>query len=342
MRDLWARSYTGEGFWGGGRVLGNLAPAMGNNTVPSEELQNIEVCGGIFRSRRSKRKRSELTWKEKRDSRIERKFGKNGQSLGEDENQRLRLEIGRNGPIGTKPRVAGSKRGRELRAAAALARFGPNKKEVDELDSSRIDEAGNNIEDDEGDYEEIEEPGEDVVDSTGHKILDKHGKGLIRVCGEEDGTRDEVQVKNELDELDGLNDNFMMHHRDDTISEDEYELPETVQCLPTQDEPAKVIPKLSPSTSQGQPARPALSEESATSTTNASASTTVECPICSMTNECLSPTCCACAHVLALNKMPSYWTCDSEACSGTKYVNSGDCGRCGVCGMSKTRELMAI
>lgn len=335
MKDLWAKRYTGEGFWGGGRVLGDLSSVMGNNIVTSGELQDIEVCGGTFRSRRTKRKAagSELTWKEKRDRRIEKKFGKNGQSLGEDENQRLRLEIGRKGPIGAKPRVAGSKRGRELRAAAALARFSPNKKEVDELNPERLEENGD--EDDADDYEDVDEPGEEVLDSTGHRMLDKNGKGLIRVCGGADGIRDEVQVKNEMEELEGLDNNFMMHQRhDNRIPEDDEELATTTLNSSKQKNPMYDIPgHSSPSRADG-PAKPAV-PEIATGTTRNAPSSPVDCPVCSMSNYHLNPTCCACANVLDKRKMPSYWVCDSEVCKNTKYVNAGDCGRCGVCGMSK-------
>jgi hypothetical protein len=338
MKDLWAKSYTGEGFWGGGRVLGNLTSVMGNNVVPSEELQDIEVCGGTFRSRRNKRKTAgpDLTWKEKRDRRIEKKFGKNGQSLGEDEDQRLRLEITQKGPVGAKPRVAGSKRGRELRAAAALARFGPNKKEVDELGLDRTED-DDGIDEDKSDYEVVDELEEDALDSTGQRILDKNGKALIRVCGEEDGTRDEVQVKNEMDELEGLNNDFMMlHQHDDCSSEEEEELPIARQSLSTQTKPDKAAPSLRlPSSSRSErPATPAIPEK-VTTTPKDTPNNTLECPICSMSNDRLSPTCSVCAHVLDKSKMPSYWVCESEACDGTKYINSGDCGRCGVCGTSK-------
>jgi hypothetical protein len=335
MKELWAKQYTGEGFWGGGQVLGDLSTVIGNNSVPSEGLQDIEVCGGTFRSRRTKRKAAGtgLTWKEKRDRRIEKKFGENGQSLGQDEDQRLRLEIGRKGPVGAKPRIAGSKRGRELRAAAALARSGPNKREVDELGSDRTGEDGNGSEDDEGDYEVIEELGEDVLDSTGHRMLDKNGKGLIRVCGEEDGTRDEVQVKNEMDELEGLNNDFMVHrHHDAYSSGDKKNSRQSDNACQVK----RAIPEPSPPPLSKQPAEPAMTERATTATTNSPAST-IDCSICSVGNDRPSPTCCACAHVLDKSKMPSYWVCDSEACMGTEYVNSGDCGRCGVCGMSKAR-----
>jgi hypothetical protein len=127
LRELWGKGYTGEGFWGNGRTLESLQAVAGNSTIPSQELADLQVCGGTFRSRGRKRKRAgdrqDLTRKERRDKRIEKKFGKNGKALGEDEGRRMMLKVGKKGTIGGKPRVANSKRGRELRAAAALARF---------------------------------------------------------------------------------------------------------------------------------------------------------------------------------------------------------------------------
>jgi hypothetical protein len=334
MRELWARRYTGEGFWGGGRVLGDLSSVMGNNIVPSEELQNIEVCGGTFRSRRTRRKNAgaDLTWKEKRDLRIEKKFGKNGQAVGADEYQRLRLEIGKKGPMGVKPRVAGSKKGRELRAAAALARFGPNKKEVEELEATEedYDEQG------EGKYEGVDEPGDDALDSRGHKILDGKGKGMIRVCRDEDGSPDEAEVRKEREELEKLDDGFMTHccdHQQDT--EDDEETPATSPDLPAEKQKSlSVVSKRRSPPRSKSPAKPASNQLQTAAT--ATTSSRVDCPICTTSNDRLNPTCTVCAHVLDKTKMPSYWVCKSEACQATEYVNAGDAGLCGICGSKKS------
>ncbi len=197
MRELWAKNYTGEGFWGNGRSLADLQAVAGNNTIPSEELADLQVCGGTFRSRR-KRKRSggqqDLTWKEKRDKRIEKKFGKNGQALGEDEMTRMMLEVGKKGSVGGKPRVANSKRGRELRAAAALARFGTNKAEPEAHKQEEDDDSGD-------DYEDVDVKGEDAKDLNGQRLLDSMGFGMLRVCGGEDEDPDDAHVKQEMDEL---------------------------------------------------------------------------------------------------------------------------------------------
>ena len=336
MKDLWAKRYTGEGFWGGGRALGDLSSVMGNNIVPSEDLQDIEVCGGIFRSRRTKRKATgtELGWKEKRDRRIEKKFGKNGQSLGEDEDQRLRLEIGRKGQIGAKPRVAGSKRGRELRAAAALARFEPRKEELDNYNSQHLERDGNDG--DREDYEEVEEPGEEALDSTGHRMLDKNGKSLIRVCDDEDGIRDEAQIKNEMEELEGLENKFRVHENHQTSKfQDEEELTSSRSTPAKQTEIMIGVPNTTIPSQSDRPAKPVITK-TATATTATKSLNRIDCPVCSVSNDCFNPTCCACANVLDREKMPSYWVCNSKACKSIEYTNSGDCGRCGVCGMSKS------
>ena len=209
MRGLWARGYTGEGFWGSGRSLESLRAVTGNNIQPSEELADLQVCGGTFRSRRRKRKREtdgqqQMTWKEKQERRIEKKFGKNGQALGEDEDTRMMLEVGKKGAVGGKPRVAKSKRGRELRAAAALARFGTNKKEAD--DQTKREDGESKIESaDEEEYEDDMKQ-EDARDVNGQRLLDSMGFGMVRVCGEDDGQDpdQDVHVKQEMKELTGL------------------------------------------------------------------------------------------------------------------------------------------
>ena len=62
---------------------------------------------------------------------------------------------------------------------------------------------------------------------------------------------------------------------------------------------------------------------------------TKACPICSLENKLDSSTCIACSHVLRTSLMPNHWRCGSEACKGSKYINAGDFGRCGLCGAQK-------
>ncbi|KPI40044.1 DNA-dependent metalloprotease-like protein [Cyphellophora attinorum] len=201
MRELWAKGYTGEGFWGSGRVMGDMHSVMGNNVVASAEIGDLPLCGGTYRSRRRKRKVAtnadgkELSWKEKKERRIEKKFGKNGVSLGTDEDTRMGYEIGK-GPIGGNPRVAQSKRGRELRAAAALARFEQSKQAVKAEQSDQEDGVHSD------DYEDADAGLDDATDRDGRRLTDAKGDSMIRVCGDEES--DDIQVKQELEELEGL------------------------------------------------------------------------------------------------------------------------------------------
>lgn len=141
------------------------------------------------------KKKRKLTWKEQRDRRIDKKFGRNGLALGEDEDARIKLEIQARGPVGGKPRVAGSKRGRELRAAAALARLAT--RNVEEKATS----------DDEMDIQSDSEPqvwrARPALDILGGDcLLDSMGFHMVRVCGDDDV--DDADVKKEMDDFKSL------------------------------------------------------------------------------------------------------------------------------------------
>ncbi|KAF7511248.1 hypothetical protein GJ744_005145 [Endocarpon pusillum] len=165
------------------------------------------LCGGTYRRKGEGRKRKGkgegdvLTWKEQKERRIEKKFGKNGVALGEDEDARIKLEIGRRGTVGGKPRIAGSKRGRELRAAAALARFEAGK-EKEKMRSEDEDEKEDPAEYDSGTDEDGTPSGKDAVDVNGNRLVDSMGFGMIKVCGDEDV--DDVNVKQEMEDFDSL------------------------------------------------------------------------------------------------------------------------------------------
>ncbi|TQV97276.1 WLM domain-containing protein [Cordyceps javanica] len=216
MTALWARGYTGEGLWGRGAALATGAPPpWERNAMTDEEPLPEHLCGGTYRSRRRRRrggKRKQppaLSWKEQKERRIARKFGTNGTALGADEAEKVQLEGGKR--VAAKPRVAGSARGRELRAAAALARFGKQKVEEEAGD----DDAPPPVKgDDEGgeqggdtasgsDYEGDEDEGGIVaVDRDGKMIKDKDGRAMVKVCEDEDGGGgDDPAARNERDEL---------------------------------------------------------------------------------------------------------------------------------------------
>ncbi|KAJ9642234.1 hypothetical protein H2204_002603 [Knufia peltigerae] len=377
LKGLWTKGYTGEGFWGSGRTLDDMRTTMGDNGVlTSRELQDLPLCGGAYRSRRRRRKRRakggpddgrELTWKEKKERRIEKKFGKNGVTLGEDEDKRLGLEINRKGPVGGKPRVAQSKRGRELRAAAALARFEKNKQEVAALNGPEDADDGESTEEDEEDYEDVDVPeGEDAKDVNGMTILDHQGNGMVRVCEEED--KDDENVKHELRELEGLDYSFRTRlqqqeqrdvdvgpsavtlsahaehnslDRDSPVEDgrgdddDDDDKKTTSNPLPrtgsaVEEERSSRIPSTKKTTSG----------MSVVSTTLPPLPTTtvIPCPICSLENPRANATCMACAHVLDPKKDPRHWSCQSEVCKGeggNRYLNGGDAGVCGICGVRR-------
>jgi hypothetical protein len=200
LRELWNKSYTGDGLWGRGLTLLSGEYHTGGN-VGDEELPR-NLCGGTFRTfKRGKRKRGserpKETYAERQQRRIKKRFGVNGVALGDDEDAKIKLENGKK-PKG-KPKVAGSKRGRELRAAAALARF----------DQAKDEEVKREAEEMFGDSE-TEDDSEDVdlkteaLDLDGSQMRDGRGRGMVRVCEDED--QDDVRVKQEMEELHVLDD----------------------------------------------------------------------------------------------------------------------------------------
>lgn len=375
MRTLWLKAYTGEGLWGQGRALGTLETAIGNNFVRSEELTDISLCGGTFRSRRKKRKaKSEgpnLSWKEKRDKRIEKKFGKNGTALGEDEDKRLTLEISSKtkGSLGSKPRVAQSQRGRELRAAAALARFGTNKREAAELEKT---EDAVTETDSETDYEGLDAAEEDARDHNGKRVFDDKGHAMIRVCEGED--QDDRDSRNEMSELANLS-SFPQPESESrntaakltqTLKQEgriltpplraqKHDQTNTVSSTLSEKHDVHPVTEVSKSSHLPPPISPDSSvdaqpnDQPSAITTNSAAvaqrenavlaSDTKEvlCTICSMANDPLRATCLVCGHVLDVRKDPNHWSCADPKCNG-EYVNAGDCGVCGICGIRRARD----
>ncbi|KAI9673969.1 MAG: hypothetical protein M1817_002175 [Caeruleum heppii] len=245
LKDLWAKGYTGEGLWSKGRSLTTgawMQPGRGIALGAHEGVR--EVCGGTFRSRRNKRKRKggksgekKVSYAERQQKRIARKFGIHGEGLmlgsgSEAElpkagDRRLKVEDGfvkleenpskptRFKKAPPKPRVAGSKRGRELRAQAALARFGNAsarsqedvKHEEEAQRAGRVKEEDVSSEtetEDEDDNDTVKIEGEEARDTYGVKILDDHGRDLVRVCAEDESNGNGSAAgdsKKEMDEL---------------------------------------------------------------------------------------------------------------------------------------------
>lgn len=375
MEGLWAKKYSGEGMWGRGQDL------VSGAFVRERELEQGDVpehlCGGTYRRRGRKRKRGgqtqggnagdeapKLTYAERQQRRIAKKFGAHGEgaALGDDELVRGAYESASGKRHAGKPRVANSKRGRELRAQAALARFGAAKSEPvkDEPDVKQEPEIKQEPEDSEtdSDWDDAELGG----DQSGNET------DMIKVCGdegeEEDGTHNEMDELRKMsqkatsgsrrDDLDASRDRALappkptratgrtapaqVHVDSETESEAEDDTSGATARDPTATLPSN-SPKPVDNSAQptSPPAVPQQAVEPEPSTTEPGL-----CAICSLANDPSSPTCMACSNVLQPSLMPDHWRCKSEACQGGTYINAGDAGRCGICGGPKPKTTLGV
>lgn len=377
LRELWAKGYTGEGLWGRGQTLLSGEYDTGRNL--ENEILPTNLCGGSFRSsRRGKRKRGrekpKESYAERQQRRIKKKFGVNGVTLGDDDDTKVKLENGMK-PKG-KPRVAGSKRGRELRAAAALARFDQVKKESPK-DETLFSDSETESDGDNGDDAEAFNP-------DGSRLTDGKGRRMVKVC--EDADRDDVHVKQEIQELQYLNrvhpdtqkgekinvnlsgihvtdhgavssSRFSPLHgaatrHSELIDPQASESGLRMEDIPLYDKSKDHSISREKSTEAHQVTSRSLngSRESSNSTSTSRPSkdqSTADhqlqasgmiCPICSMANEPTSLLCIACSHVLDTGKVTRYWRCRSGACKDSLYINAADCGLCGVCGARNSQS----
>ncbi|KAI7392283.1 WLM domain-containing protein [Hortaea werneckii] len=216
MEELWAKRYTGEGMWGRGK---NLATgAFVHDAMPDNAQIPEHLCGGTYRRARGrKRKRGQgqdtagkekLSYAERQQRRIARKFGKHGEgnALGDNELVRGALETKAGGKRQSgKPRVANSKRGRELRANAALARFESSstqkvKQETPEGTPGMENGEGSETESDYWSSDnEIDPPAGTEGGEQRSNIKDGSGKDLVKVCGDEG--EEDASRNAEMDEL---------------------------------------------------------------------------------------------------------------------------------------------
>lgn len=338
LRELWAKRYTGEGLWGRGQTV--LSGRYETNVMP-EAVQEIDrLCGGTFRSRGRKRKRGsdkpQLSYAERKQRRILKKFGKGGVALGDDEATRSQLEAGKQ--VKSKPRVAGSARGRELRAAAALARFDKAKTEEEDVKIKQEPDY------DSGSETESEDEGyataEVAIDTDGKKMTDSRGRPLVSVCGSEDPADDDV--KREMRELfeygfstskpvpvtessssrdpDGAGLGIKEEQDQDTSNP-----MRSVTQRPERPISNKTTPAVTPSTPTAPHPIPPPSKPPAESLT---------CAICSLDNPPNTLVCKACSHVLDEDLIIGCWRCHGPSCN-SGYLNAGDVGRCGLCGAAK-------
>jgi hypothetical protein len=306
LRELWAKGYTGEGMWGRGRGL-----ATGNLQMDEADVADIpeHLCGGTYGRRSRKRKRGgkdkpTLSYAERKQRRIMKKFGVNGQALGADEGTKVKLEGGV--PKKGKPRVAGSARGRELRAAAALARFEPIQKE--EVVVKKEETPSDSETEDESSEQDA------AVDVDGKKMVDEQGRFLVKICDDDDDQ--DGNARREFDEIQG------MAPRDTakpTVA--------SAKATPTQESTSNEAPK-SVGSHGAQSKRSSSSKvvhldevwkRRPSSPTNPNTSSShakvrsrrTTCGICSLENEPLSLTCAACSNVLKPDFVPDHWACGS-------------------------------
>lgn len=341
MRTLWGRAYTGEGMWGRGALLGT--GEFEHNTVAEGEDLPEHLCGGTYRSRRRKRGRksgADLSYQEKKQRRIEKKFGKNGVTLGADDDVKARLEKGKRTQAA--PRVAGSNRGRELRAAAALARFDDKQKEpVLEKDD---DDSG------ESDYEDIDPGAADALDIDGKRLLDTKGNHMVKVC--EDENPDDEDVANELKELQSSITNYFSPKHSKVAADKRRTNMDNGPASPGQVRVQSPGLRMNDATAKGKQDYESLKDAAAPLIMKAnkpSSSTTppipertpapsvngTACPVCSFQNEAYTVTCSMCSNVLDPESVPGTWSCQSPSCRESILLNAGDCGTCGVCGQRR-------
>lgn len=365
MRVLWSRGYSGEGLWGRGASL--RTGEFETNAVTAGEDLPEHLCGGTYRSRR-RRKRGrkggeDLSYQEQKQRRIEKKFGKHGVALGADDDVKSKLEKGKR--TQAKPRVAGSNRGRELRAAAALARFEQQKEEAipDPADRDEDDDDESGLESDYEDAEDIDPTAIDAIDIDGSKLFDTKGYGMVRVCGDEN--RDDQDAANELKELQSSITTFFAPAESKDKSDPKAKLvrPGSATGPPERSRNAtrNVSRNATKQTAtnrkngdfshmQNNEAQPRASEtqnirketangrESPPSNKAGNtkpAGATKSCAICSFTNTAHAVTCSMCSHVLEPASVPGSWRCHSASCKESEYLNAGDCGTCGICGGKK-------
>lgn len=342
LRALWAKGYTGEGLWGRGRDL-QSGLIQEDNVDPGDVPEHL--CGGTYGRRSKKRRRGgntkdTLSYAEKKQRRILKKFGAGGQALGADDTVKVKLEGG--AVKKSKPRVAGSARGRDLRAAAALARFEAAAKE----EEVTVKEESASDSDTEDDYEESTEQA--AIDVDGKRMTDEKGRSLVKICDEEDDKDDNAQ--REMLEIQGLDKRKTKHGDSQStlligpvVKKEAESRPKAVtkrtsgrSLPPTQTEqrvPSKARPS-QPQTDLGVRSIPRATHTTPPSS-QASAVPTLSCVVCSLANEPGSVTCMACSNVLNPRLVADHWKCNSKVCEGSLYVNSGDAGRCGACGAAK-------
>jgi hypothetical protein len=370
MEGLWAKKYVGEGMWGRGKDLVTGAFVQEREVAEGDVPEHL--CGGTYRRKGRKRKRGgqtgnqgedkpRLTYAERQQKRIAKKFGVHGEgaALGDDEMIRGALESASGKRHAGKPRVANSKRGRELRAQAALARFGAAKseavKEEPEVKPEPYIKQEPEDSETDSDWDDAEFDENQSVGET----------DMIKVCGDEG--EDEDGAHNEMDDLrkmgqktpgpvggiDTKNSSLrndaartttapgqaVINPAEDHVdSETESETGDAVAITAPTESTTPADTNVLPRATSPAHSNRGVDAEQATVEQTTSTEQPGTCSICSLINDPSSPTCMACSNVLQPSLMPNHWRCKSEACQGGAYINAGDAGRCGVCGAQKPKQ----
>lgn len=321
MKALWEKGYTGDGLWGKGVLLKN--GAFAHEELESGEDLPEHMCGGTFSSRynRKRKAKPKITYKEQQERRIRRLFGSNGVALGADDKQKAILEKTKR-PAG-KPRVAGSVRGRELRAAAALDRFKTKKEEQQAKDEELVTDSEAESEAEE--EHNIKMESTEAIDINGYPLLDLRSEAMVKVCEDED--ENEEDAKEELSDFQGIGHTKAPNLACRSLETQPHQAPTSSKSKSTN--------SWTPSTSGTRRAATLKNDEDSKVLPEVMETGATACSVCSVENERDALTCIVCSNVLRPGFVPNSWRCKSLICKESKYINAGDVGLCGVCGKKK-------
>lgn len=300
----------------------------------------MHICGGTYRSRRKrpaggKREKEKISYAERKKRRIERKFGVAGEGK----------KIGADPAEKGKPRVAKSKRGRELRAAAALKRF-----EV-QVQEKREEEKEEEEHEAEGSETEDEQEHEHIVDVGGGKLMIPVSSQQDTADGNDANESSRKEMDRELSELLGGADSrrdtaakrvgTRAMHASPSPSQEQQKSRSfnPLSTKSTQPPHARTRTQLPP------PQQPRADNSTKTALSDSSSgrpsptprtleshpmiSDQLVCQSCSLANPISATTCIACMNVLSAEEENS-WRCGCS--TDSHYRNSVDVAHCGLCG----------
>lgn len=309
---LAARGYTGDGFYGTGQSLSTGLTL--EREVKDEELPE-NLCGGAYRKAKAKSgDRPKLTYAERQQKRKERLFGKGeGTSLGGDEKARQALEKGKGKnpkASATKPRVAQSQRGRDLRAQAALKRF-----EADAQSAKKEEEPSDDHE--ETDDSATEDETKVVQLGDGNRFVREDG-------GDDEEQEDWADIRKEMRQL-KLDDMMAAKAKPATTLDRPFK--RKVESLDERPNVKRMQPTAGPSRSPlRSPKKAAKVEDSdhqhdlpSLAADESPDATIAKCPACTCVNDSSNSLCTLCACVLNPQRTP-HWRCQSAMCRGSAFV----------------------